>query len=82
MLMPCKSLFFDIKSFEVVPQTTLEVALHVPRKLHFLRPKKKNTGQSVGPTHLTAILKMTHMSTRFAGCIAELLFSAKAKGRI
>ena len=38
----------------------------------FLPPKKRNSGQSVGATYLTAILKMTQMSARFAGCVAEL----------
>ena len=65
--MPCKSLFFDIKSFEVVPQTTLEGAPHLfPESYIFCDPQKKNMGQSVGPTHFATILKTRHLSTRFA----------------
>ena len=69
--MLCKSFFFDTKSFEVFPQTTLEE--HFSQKRTFFAAQKEKYGSKRRPaTYLAAILKMTQMSTRFAGCIAEL----------
>ena len=69
--LPSKSFFFDAKSFEVVPpQTTLKGARSP--KVTFFAKVQKDMGQSVGETYLAAILKMTQMSTLFAGWIAKL----------
>ena len=68
--MPCKSFFFDTKSFEAVPQTTLEGA-RSPKVTFFVTQKEKYGSKCRQNIFGCNFENDTHVNV-FAGCIAEL----------